>query len=46
MLELLITEDEILKKMTESIIKADSIGVYNGAYKVIELAVKGSMEER
>ena len=40
MLELMLTNDEILTMLTQNIINANSIGVYNGAYRVVELAVK------
>lgn len=45
MLELMLNGDEILTMLTENILKANSIGAYNGAYRVVELAVKG-MEKR
>jgi len=41
MLDLMLTNDEILTMLTQNIIKANSIGIYNGAYRVVELAVKG-----
>lgn len=41
MLELMLADGEILTMLTQNIIKANKIGIYNGAYKVVELAVKG-----
>lgn len=41
MLELMLADGEILTMLTQNIIKANRIGIYNGAYKVVELAVKG-----
>ena len=41
MLKLMLSSDEILTMLTQNIIKANSIGIYNGAYKVVELAVNG-----
>lgn len=41
MLDLMLSSNEILTMLTQNILKANSIGVYNGAYKVVELAVKG-----
>lgn len=40
MLDLMLDEDDILTSMCESILKANDNGVYDGAYKVVELAVK------
>ncbi len=40
MLDLMLTNDEILTMLTENIIKANKIGIYNGAYRVVELATK------
>ncbi|WP_187759733.1 DUF6937 domain-containing protein [Thiospirochaeta perfilievii] len=37
MLNLMFTEKNILRMMTENILKAHNIGTYNGAYRVIEL---------
>jgi hypothetical protein len=39
MLNLLLEEDEILTGLCNNIVKANKIGVYNGAYKVVELAI-------
>lgn len=41
MLDLMLNGDEILTILTQNILKANSIGIYDGAYKVVELAVKG-----
>lgn len=41
MLHLMLASDEILTKLCGSIIKANQIGVYNGAYKAVRLAVEG-----
>lgn len=41
MLDLMLSSDKVLTMLTENILKANSIGIYNGAYKVIELAVNG-----
>jgi hypothetical protein len=40
MLDLMLTGKEILTGLCNSILKANEIGVYNGAYKVVELAAK------
>jgi hypothetical protein len=40
MLELMLTSEEILTMLTENIIKANSIGIYNGAYRAVELATR------
>jgi hypothetical protein len=40
MLELLLEEPEILDSMNQHIQKANQIGVYNGAYEVVKLAIK------
>jgi UDP-N-acetylglucosamine:LPS N-acetylglucosamine transferase len=40
MMKLLLNEPELLLLMNEAILKAQSIGVYDGAYRVIELATK------
>jgi hypothetical protein len=44
MLNLLLEEDEILTGLCNNIVKANKIGVYNGAYKVVELAIKKGNE--
>lgn len=41
MLDLMINEKEILTMSCNCIIKNNEIGIYNGAYKAVELAVKG-----
>ena len=41
MLDLMINEKEILTMFCNCIIKNNEIGIYNGAYKAVELAVKG-----
>lgn len=40
MLDLMLDEKELLAELCYNIIKANSIGIYNGAYKVVELALK------
>jgi hypothetical protein len=40
MLDLMLNSDEILTMLCNNIIKANKIGIYNGAYKVVELATK------
>ncbi len=40
MLELMLDEDDILTELCHNIIKANKIGIYNGAYKVVELATQ------
>ena len=40
MLDLMLDTSDVLKSMCEYILKAHEVGVYNGAYKVIELALK------
>ena len=40
MLELLVEKDDLLSMLCDNIIKANKIGIYNGAYKAVELAVK------
>lgn len=40
MLDLMLSSDEILTMLCNNIIKANKIGIYNGAYKAVELAVK------
>ncbi|MBN2618424.1 MAG: hypothetical protein JXR64_08975 [Spirochaetales bacterium] len=37
MLDLIFNEDDILEMMVNNILKAHKIGVYNGAYRVVEL---------
>lgn len=37
MLDLIFSEENILRMMVENILKANKIGIYNGAYKVIEI---------
>ena len=44
MINLMLKSDKILTMMTEKIIAANKIGIYNGAYKAVELAVKGSVQ--
>ncbi len=39
MLDLFMKEEGLLKGMCESIVRNNSIGLYNGAYKVVELAM-------
>lgn len=39
MLNLMLTSEEILTNMCNNIMKANKIGIYNGAYRVIELAI-------
>ncbi|WP_139904946.1 DUF6937 domain-containing protein [Clostridium thermarum] len=41
MLDLMLEEDEILTMLCKNIIKANKIGIYNGAYRAVELAIKG-----
>ncbi|MFA9396734.1 MAG: hypothetical protein ACERKV_00515 [Clostridiaceae bacterium] len=41
MLDLMLSSDKILTMMVNKIIDANKIGIYNGAYKAVELAVKG-----
>jgi len=41
MLDLMLSSDEILTMLCNNIIKANKIGIYNGAYKAVELATKG-----
>lgn len=43
MLDLMLSSDEILTMLCNNIIKANEIGIYNGAYKAVELAVKGRL---
>ncbi|MDP3305797.1 MAG: hypothetical protein Q8S15_06985 [Erysipelotrichaceae bacterium] len=40
MLGLLLEDDEILSGLCKNIVQANKIGVYNGAYKVVELAIQ------
>lgn len=40
MLDIMLDEKEILTELCLNILKANSIGIYNGAYKVMELALK------
>jgi hypothetical protein len=40
MMRLLLNEPQLLTSMNDAILKAQSIGVYDGAYRVIELATK------
>lgn len=40
MLDLMLSSDEILTMICNNIVKANKIGIYNGAYKVVELATK------
>ncbi|NTV89351.1 MAG: hypothetical protein HGA22_03155 [Clostridiales bacterium] len=39
MLDLMLGSDEILAMMVRNILKANSAGIYNGAYRAVELAV-------
>jgi UDP-N-acetylglucosamine:LPS N-acetylglucosamine transferase len=41
MLDLMLSSDKILTMLCNNIVKANKIGIYNGAYKAVELAVKG-----
>jgi hypothetical protein len=40
MLDIMLDEPEILESMNSHIIKANQIGVYNGAYEVVKLVIK------
>jgi hypothetical protein len=40
MLDLMLNSDEILTMLCDNIIKANKIGLYNGAYKAVELATR------
>lgn len=40
MLDLMLNSDEILTMLCNNIIKANKIGIYNGAYKAVELATR------
>ena len=42
MLDLMCKDDELLTKMCNNIVKANKIGVYDGAYKVVKLAIQNS----
>lgn len=44
MLDLMLSSHEILTMFNENILKAKKIGIYDGAYKVIELAEKRNRE--
>lgn len=44
MLKLMLNSPEILTNMCNCIIKANKIGIYDGAYKAVELAVKGNLD--
>jgi len=41
MLDLMLSSDEILIMIFNNIIKSNKIGIYNGSYKAVELAVMG-----
>lgn len=41
MLELMLKDGEVLTMLCNNIIRNNQIGIYNGAYRVVELAVKG-----
>ncbi|MCW7552047.1 hypothetical protein NX722_05195 [Endozoicomonas gorgoniicola] len=43
MLQLFIDDKNLIKTMCENILRAHSVGVYDGAYKTVELAIKGSI---
>lgn len=45
MLELLLNSDDILTHMCQNILKANKIGVYNGAYKAVAIAAGMDPEE-
>ncbi|SHH15135.1 DUF6937 domain-containing protein [Clostridium grantii] len=45
MLDLMIFEDEILTMFNNNIIKANKLGIYNGAYRAVELATKGRISQ-
>lgn len=40
MLDLMLNSKDILNTMNEDILKANAIGIYNGAYEVVKLAVR------
>ena len=44
MLDLLLNDPEMLKKMVKNILIANQAGVYNGAYEAVKLAVGGFHE--
>ncbi|MGI2027551.1 DUF6937 domain-containing protein [Endozoicomonas acroporae] len=41
MMQLMIDDNNIIKTMCDNILKAQSVGVYDGAYKTVEMAVAG-----
>lgn len=43
MIDLMLNSDEILTMLCNNIIKANKIGIYNGAYKAVELATRKSL---
>lgn len=43
MLDLMLDDKDILKQMCENILKANEQGVYGGAYKVVERAIKDNL---
>lgn len=43
MLDLMLNSDEMLTMLCNNIIKANKIGIYSGAYKVVELATRASL---
>jgi hypothetical protein len=45
MLDLMLFEDEILTMFNNNIIKANKLGIYNGAYRAVELATKGQISQ-
>jgi hypothetical protein len=45
MLDLMLEDDEILTELSKNIIKANKVGIYNGAYKVVELALNNRVKE-
>jgi len=40
MLDMMLEDKLILKQMCENILKANELGIYNGAYRVVALAIK------
>ena len=42
MLELMLVDKEILSSFSHNIIKAYRMGIYDGAYKVVKLALKNN----
>jgi hypothetical protein len=44
MLNLMLEDDEILTELSKNIIKANKVGTYNGAYKVVELAINNRVK--